>query len=318
MHCSRILNNERYVLEKIEAMRVFLKVKELQSFTKTSSVLSLPKASVSMAIQQLENQLGTRLFHRSTRRVELSPDGEIFFERCKDLLADFDELEQLFKSQRTNLTGRNRCDMPTGLARNLVIPAIPSFLAKHPLLELELSSSDRFVDLLRDGFDCVLRVGSLAVSGLIARRIGQLRLVACASPAYLQRRGRPRNIEELAGHQLIHYSGQFTSRLGSFDYWIHGEEQSQPLPSSITVNNAELYQQACLAGLGIIQAPWVGVRQLVESEQLELILPDLDYGTMPLHILYPHRRNLPHRMLVFMDWLEDIATRFLEEHDRPQ
>jgi DNA-binding transcriptional LysR family regulator len=308
-----MLDNKGAFLDKIQAMRVFIRVKETESFTRAAESMGLPKATVSLAIQQLENEIGVRLFHRTTRRVQLSRDGQIYFERCKDLLADLEGLEQMFRSSKERLTGRIRFDMPTGFARHLVMRAIPEFSARHPDLELEISSTDRYVDMVREGFDCVLRVGDLAPSGMIARRVGLMRLVNCASPAYLAKRGCPQTVTELEGHLLVNYSQHFSGRAATFDYLQDGQEQSLVLQASVTVNNADIYQQACLAGLGIIQAPWVGVREAVESGRLQVILPELTLQALPITILYPHRRNLPARMIVFMDWLEERVKEHIAE-----
>lgn len=139
----------------------------------------------------LENHLGTQLLHRTTRRVQLTQDGMIYYERAKDLLSNLDELDGLFHHDPSSISGKLRVDMPVGVARNLVMPRLPTFLHQYPGLELELSSSDRLVDLVREGFDCVVRVGTLKDSGLIARPLGKLTQINCASPQYLARFGYP-------------------------------------------------------------------------------------------------------------------------------
>ena len=151
----------------LDTMTIFARVAELSSFTQAAEALSLPKASVSNAVQQLENQLGTRLLQRTTRKVQLTHDGQAYYERCKDMLADMDELQGMFQQQGAGaVRGRVRVDMTTGLARHAVIPRLPQLLQKHPLLELELSCTERRVDLIREGFDCVVRAGSIVDPGL--------------------------------------------------------------------------------------------------------------------------------------------------------
>ena len=190
-------------MNQLDAMHVFVRVAELASFTRAADSLGLPKASASTAVQQLENLLGTRLLHRTTRKVQTTQDGQVFYERCKDLLADVDELQGMFRQAPQALRGRLRVDMPSGMAHSVVIPRLPEFLDLHPQLELELSSADRRVDLVREGFDCVVRVGTLGDSALIARPLGQFRVANCASPTYLQRYGVPRTLEDLATHRLV-------------------------------------------------------------------------------------------------------------------
>ena len=199
-------------MNDLDAMRIFARVAELASFTRAAEDLGLPKASVSTAVQRLETHLGTRLLHRTTRRVELTQDGQLFYDRGRELLSDMDELQSMFRRSAESLRGRLRVDMPTGTARNFIIPRLPEFLDAHPHLEIELSSTDRRVDPVREGFDCVLRVGTLGDSNLIARPLGAHRIVNCASPAYLQRYGTPRTLDDLAAHRLIHYVTTFGAK----------------------------------------------------------------------------------------------------------
>ena len=287
-------------------MQIFVRVAELASFTRAAEDLGLPKASASTAVQQLESSLGTRLLHRTTRRVELTQDGRAFYERVKDLLADMDELASMFQRGGAALRGRLRVDMPTGTARNYIIPKLPEFLAEHPELELELSSTDRRVDLIREGFDCVLRVGTLGDSTLIARPLGQFQVITCASPAYLKKHGTPRRLEDLARHRLIHYVTTFGAKPDGFEYADGGSYRVLPMQGALTVNNAEAYEAACLAGLGLIQVPGRGVRRLIDDSRLVEVLPQYRAEPMPVTLLYAARRNLSKRVRVFMEWMERV------------
>src|SRR4051812_45908120 len=257
---------EHAAMNLLEAMQSFLRVAELSSFTDAADSLGLPKANVSTAVQQLESYLGTRLLHRTTRRVQMTHDGQAFYERSKDLLADFDELKTLFNSKQNQLRGRLRVDMPTVIARDLVIPNLPDFLREHPDLEIELSSTDRRVDVVREGFDCVLRVGTLVDSSLIARTIGAYELINCASPEYLARNGTPTSLADLEHHHLIHYVPILGGKPLGFEYVDSSNEKSEPVEKTIAmqgalkVNNVDAYTGACLAGLGIIQSPEPGMR----------------------------------------------------------
>jgi DNA-binding transcriptional LysR family regulator len=298
-------------VDRVEAMNIFVRVAELASFTRAGDSLGLPKASVSSAVQQLETQLGTRLLHRTTRKVQLTQDGQIFYERCKDLLADMDELESLFQQTPAHISGRIRIDMPTAMARNLVIPRLPDFLASYPAVEIELSSTDRRVDLVREGFDCVVRVGQLADSGLIARPLGQLRIINCVSPGYLEKFGEPQTLEELAEHHwLVHYVLTLGAKSSGWEYWDGQSYRNLPMKGPMTVNNADAYTQACLAGLGIIQAPEAGLRQYIKKGQLVEILKNFAAEPMPISLIYPNRRNLSKRVQVFMDWLAGLVKEY--------
>ncbi|MDC8013558.1 LysR family transcriptional regulator [Tahibacter soli] len=298
-------------MNRLDAMQVFVRVAELASFTRAAESLGLPKASVSTAVQQLETALGARLLQRTTRRVEMSQDGRAFYERCKDLLADMDELQAMFQQGPRSLRGRLRVDMPSGVARYFVIPQLPTFLDEHPHLEIELSSTDRRVDLVREGFDCVLRIGMPAEPHLIARPLGRMRMANVASPAYLREYGTPQRIDDLASHRLIHYVPTLGAKPEGFEY-PHGDGYANvPMAGALSVNNAEAYEAACLAGLGIIQAPEVGVRHLVLQGALVEVLPDFRAEPMPVVLLYANRRNLSKRVQVFMQWLGEVVRPYV-------
>lgn len=302
-------------MNRLDAMQTFVRVAELGSFTRAAEGLDLPKASVSTAVQQLESALGARLLHRTTRRVELTQDGRAFYERAKDLLEDLDELQALFQQGAQSLSGRLRVDMPGGVARNFILPRLPQFLEAHPRLELELSSTDRRVDLVREGFDCVLRVGALGDGSLVARPLGAFRIVNVASPAYLRRHGTPQTLEDLAGHRLIHYVPILGARPDGFEVCDAQGCRSLPMAGALTVNNAEAYQGACLAGLGIIQAPAVGLQPLLDQGALVEILPQHRAAPMPVTLLYAHRRHLPRRVQAFMSWMADTLVPHLDPLD---
>lgn len=296
-------------LPSLETLQVFVKVAELSSFTQAALSLGVPKASVSTAVQRLEAALGTRLFHRTTRRVQLTQDGQACLERSLDLLADLGDLQTMFQPSASGLTGRLRVDIPLRLARDLVTPALPEFFATHPGLELELSSTDRRVDVVREGFDCVLRVGPLTDSSLVARPLGFLDMVNLASTDYLARRGEPRTLEDLAQHQLIHYAPLLGQRPIGFEWQDEqGVQHLVPMAGSLTVNNSEAYIGACLAGLGIVQVPRRGNDGEVLANRLREVLPQFRAAPMPVHLLYPHRRQLPRRVQVFMQWLAALMS----------
>ncbi|GKS99728.1 LysR family transcriptional regulator [Acidovorax sp. SUPP3434] len=294
-------------MNPLDRMLVFVRVAELSSFTQAADALGIPKAAASVAVQQLESQLGTRLLHRTTRRVQLTQDGQAYYERCKDLLADVDELQSMFQQPGGEaLRGRVRIDMSTGIARRVVMPQLPELLQRHPRLEIEISSTDRRVDLVREGFDCVVRVGTVSEPGLVARPLGQLRMVNCASPGYLARAGQPQSVQDLAHHHLIHYVTTLGAKSGGFEYLHEGETVRQPMAGPITVNGAEAYQAACLAGLGIVQAPLIGVHAHLERGTLVQVLPGHPAPPMALTLLYAHRRHLPRRVRVVMDWMAQV------------
>ncbi len=296
-------------LPSIETLQIFVRVAQLASFTQAAASLGLPKASVSTAVQRLEANLGTRLFHRTTRRVQLTQDGQVCLDRCQDLLADMDDMQTLFQPAASGLRGRLRVDLPMRFARDLVIPHLPDFLSDHPDLEIELSSTDRRVDVVREGFDCVLRVGALSDSSLVARPLGLLPMMNCVSPGYLAAHGEPRSLADLSQHRLIHYVGTLGQRSSGFEWMdAQGVVHVEAMGGTLTVNNSEAYAAACLAGLGIIQVPRHGNAAEVAAGRLCEILPAHCAAPMPVHLLYPHRRQLPRRVQAFMQWLSALLA----------
>ncbi|WP_342245495.1 LysR family transcriptional regulator [Pseudomonas sp. OTU5201] len=292
-------------MNKLELLRTFVRVSELSSFTQAADSLGLPRSTVSDQVQALEELLGTRLLQRTTRKVQATQDGLLLYERSRELLTQMDELEGLFREDATALTGRVRVDMPTVLARKVVMPRLAEFTGRHPGLELEVSSTDRRVDLVREGFDLVLRVGPVLDTSLVARSLCALPLVNCASRTYLATHGVPRTLEDLAKHRLVHYASVLGSRSQGFEYLVGGKVRHLSMAGSVTVNNAEAYSAACLGGLGLIQVPLHGVRDHLASGELVALLPEYQAPPLEVTLLYAHRR-LPQRVRAFMDWLEGL------------
>ena len=299
-------------MDKIHAMQLFVRVAELESFSRAADTLGLPKGSVSRQIQALETHLGTRLLHRTTRRVQLTQDGMVYYERARDLLANLDELDGLFLHDPASISGRLRVDTSVAVAKNVLIPRLPAFLQQYPGIELELSSSDRMVDVVREGFDCVVRVGTLRDSGLVARPLGKLTVINCASPGYLDRFGYPQTPDDLASHALVHYALNLGVRPQGFEIFSNNETRWVKTGGVLTVNSTETYHAACLAGLGIIQVPRTGVREALRSGTMVEILPQYRAEPMPVSLIYPHRRNLSRRVHLFMEWLTDAMKDYVD------
>ena len=287
----------------LESLTIYARVAELTSFTQAAEQLGLPKARVSTAIQALEAQLGTRLLQRTTRSVRMTPDGEAFYERCKTVLADIDELGSLFQQAPAALSGRLRVDMSTSMARDVVIPRLGEFMAAHPLVDIELSTTDRQVDLVNEGFDCVVRVGKLADSELVARRLGHFRMMNCATPAYVAAHGTPTTLDDLDAHQLIHYSSTLGAKSPGWEYFDGTRWRFKPMRGNVTVNSAQAYEAACLAGLGLVQVPVTANRRLLARGELVEVLPAFVAEPMPVSLLYAHRAGLSKRLQAWMSWL---------------
>ncbi|MFD2756284.1 LysR family transcriptional regulator [Comamonas terrae] len=304
-------------MDRIDRYRIFVQVAEMGSFIKAAHALELPRATVSAAVQQLEAQVGARLLHRTTRQVSLTADGALLLARARALLAEAEDMEQMFHARVRQAAGRLRVDVPSRIARRLLAPALPGLLRAHPALRLVLGSSDRAVDLVQEGVDCVVRIGALQDSSLVVRPLGRIALINCASPAYLREHGRPDAPADLAhGHWSVGYASPHTGRELPWSYVEQGRgpegEQTQALPSRVVVNNAESYIACCEAGLGLIQIPRYDVQHLLDAGRLVEVMPACRCAPMPVALLYPHRHQRSRRLAVFIEWFEALMRPHLE------
>lgn len=272
-------------------------------------MLGMPRSSVSAAVRDLEDRLGVRLLHRTTRKVAPTHDGAAFYERCLQLIADVEEAESLFRQSATRPRGRLRVDVPGRIGRLIIAPALPDFLDRYPEIDIDLGVTDRAVKLVEESVDLVLRVGPLGDSGLIARAIGDLPLINVASPAYLARYGIPATPDALDHHLAVHYASPSTGRVEDWEWVENGEVRTRPMRGRVTVNSAEAYIACCLAGLGLIQIPAYDVRTHLAAGELAEVMPGHRAAALPMTLLYPHRRHLSRRLKIFADWLETVLRR---------
>ena len=299
-------------MENLEPIRIFITVAEMGSFTHAADSLGIQKGRASTAVRKLEEDVGVRLLHRTTRSVRLTEDGRVFHARARDLLADVDNLHSMFASERVTLRGRLRVDLPSELARTTIVPALPAFMATHPDLELEVSSTDRQVDLVQEGFDCVLRTGPIGDETLIARPLGKLRMVNAASPAYVKRYGVPRSLEDLQKHRAIHFAPTLGAKPYGWEY-PHGDGYARlQLRGALNVNSVQTYEAAGVAGLGLIQAPLLTIGRYLESGALIELLPEFRRRPLDVSLVVAHRRNLSRRVRTFMKWIESVLGPYLE------
>lgn len=292
-------------MDRIDLFRTFARVVECSSFTRAADMLGIPRSSVSAAILELEGRVGARLLHRTTRKVSPTQDGEAFYDRCLRLIADVEEAEGLFRQTATP-SGKLKINVPGRIGRLIIAPALPGFLNAYPEIDIDLGVTDRAVNLIEESIDCVLRVGSLADSGLIARLIGDLQLVNVASPSYLARYGTPSSPSDLHNHIAVNYASPTNGRVDAWE-WTEGDtRRSLSMQARVTVNSAEAYIACCVAGLGLIQIPAYDVRGHLSVGELVEVLPLYRAAALPMTLLYPHRQHLSRRLQVFADWLETL------------
>ena len=294
-------------------MQVFVRIVELGSFSKAAQHLGISRGSATTLVKQLENHLGARLLQRTTRQVCPTLDGQSYYQHCLSILGDIEEAERVFSHSATHPRGRLKIDLPGSLARLLVIPALADFAAQYPDITLEIGIGDRMIDLVSEGVDCVVRIGGLSDSTLVARSLPPLSQVTCASADYVARFGVPTDLEQLAGHQCVDYLSATSGRLQALEFCVAGQSVTRNLPSRLAVRSGESYVAACEAGFGIVQVPRYHVATQLASGALIELLPEYRPLDLPMTALYPHHRHLTPRLRVFIDWL---VTLFLARPSR--
>jgi len=298
-------------MDRFNAMQAFVRVVETGSFTKAADTLHMSKTTVTQLVQQLEARLRVKLLNRTTRQVNVTQDGAVYYERAVQLLADLDDAETSLSSASAVPRGRLRVDVPSPLARMALIPALPEFYAQYPEIQLDMGVSDRRVDLIGEGVDCVVRGGEITDASLVARRVGDLTLGAYAAPDYLERFGTPSHPLELAGPE--HYTVGFTwARTGKplpYSMERNGERVKVQGRYRLSVDDGNAYLAAGLAGLGVLWLPDYVARDYLARHQLVTLFDDWQLEPMPLFIAFPPNRHISAKLRVFMDWAVERLRR---------
>ncbi|MBA4741601.1 MAG: LysR family transcriptional regulator [Azoarcus sp.] len=292
-------------MDRFQAMQVFARVVEANSFTRAADSLGMPRATVTTTIQNLEKRLHVRLLNRTTRKISLTPDGSAYYERCVSILADLEEAEASFVESGRGPRGRLRIDVPAAVGRMILVPMLCEFQTRYPDIELVVGMGDRPVDMVEEAVDCVIRVGELKDSTMVARRIGTFQSVTCASPAYLQRHGAPQNIEDLAGHKAVHYFTR-NGRVLDWDFVINGESVPVKVAGAVAVNDGDAYLACGLQGFGMIQPPSFMVHDHLRSGALVEVLPQWKPASLPISVVYLHNRHLSPKVRAFVDWVTEL------------
>lgn len=289
-----------------ENIKIFIEIVDSGSFTQAAENLQIHRPAVTKALQQLEQESGVRLLQRTTRRINLTSEGEEFYRRSKPLLAQADDLLESFAPERP-LHGQLRVDMPIAFARLIVVPKLPEFYRAHPDLEIILSSSDVRRDLLRDGLDCVLRLGALDDGDYVARPLGNIKMTTCASPEYLAQYGVPKTLDDLQHHQGVNWINTSSRQVMPWCFQRGSATEEIALPGKLILDNSEVYIAAGLAGLGLLQGMNFFLQPYIDNGQLVEVLPDYPSPRRRLSLLYPHR-HLSHKVRVFAEWLEGLIA----------
>jgi DNA-binding transcriptional LysR family regulator len=290
-------------MDHLAGMAVFAKVVEARSFTAAAEQLGLSKSAVSKQISRLEDRLGIRLLNRTTRRLSLTEAGAAYYERCARIVAEAEEADLAITHLQAEPRGVLLINAPMSFGIAHVAPAIPDFLARYPELRVDMSLNDRIVDLIDEGFDLAIRIGALADSSLIARRLAESRMVAVAAPDYLKRHGMPKRPEDLKRHNCLSYSYMPQERQWRFE--TEAGLRPVAVKGSFRANNGDAVRAAAVAGLGIAVLPSFIVGPDIRSGLLTPLLQDRMPLTTIVHAVYPHNRHLTVKVRAFVDFLAD-------------
>ncbi len=292
-------------MDRFTTLALFVRIVDRGSFRGAAADLGISRPAATSAIKELEQRLGTRLLQRTTRHVQATAEGQAYYHRCVAILAD---LEDADRGAGGAVAGLLRVDVVGNLARTIMLPALPAFLARHPALTVHLGEGERFVDLVREGVDCVVRAGELADSDMVVRRLGTMEEITVASPAYLARHGTPGSPDMLDGHVMVGFVSSRTGQPLPLEFTRDGEVVEVALPARVLVGGADTSAEAARLGLGLVQAPRYRFAGDLASGRLVEVLPDFPPTPTPVSVLYPSSRQLSPRVRVFIDWLVETVT----------
>ncbi|MDI6636417.1 LysR family transcriptional regulator [Pantoea dispersa] len=293
-------------MDRIQAMQIFIRIAEAGSFVRAAETLSLPASTVTSSIKGLEKYLQVRLLNRTTRRVSLTPEGMQYLAQCREIMALIEHTEASLSDSVRRPQGPLRIDMPGGIAHFIVMPNLKDFYRRYPDIYLMLGVSDRQVDLVQEGVDCVIRTGDLLNSTLVARPLGRFRWITCASPDYLREYGIPRSPADLSNHRAVHYFSGQTRRTSELRFVRGTEALSVPVSGQVAVNETGLYIKMCLEGFGLAQLAESVVSEHLKKGTLVEVLADWQPSSVPVNLLYPHQKFLSPAVRAFADWIEEI------------
>ena len=283
-------------MDRFDSMRLFARVVERRSFTGAAQDLGLPRSTATEVLKQLEKRLGVRLLQRTTRQVTPTLDGEAYYRRCLAILSEVEEAESAFTGAKPS--GPLKVDVHGTLARHFLMPGLPRFLAEYPDIQLHIGEGDKLVDLIREGVDCVVRVGEPRDSAMVGKRLAMLEEGTFASAAYLEKFGTPRRPQDLANHRMIGFVSSATGNVMPLELTVDGGLETFTPPLALSVASGESMVAAAAAGLGLIQLPrYHAAGALIE------VLADYRPSPTPVSLLYPHNRQLSPRVRVFIDWV---------------
>lgn len=297
-------------MDRLQAMKIFSRVVEMHGFSKAAENLAIPPSTVTRAIKELENYLGVKLLQRTTRHLNLTPDGSLYYDHCSRLLADLESVEAGFRSNTERVKGKLRVGMTASMAQLIVLPALKDFQARYPDVELTLNLSDRTMELVPEGIDCVIRASVPHDSPtLVARRIASFEWVICASPEYLREHGEPHSLEDLKHHYAVGFLPRPQGRSMDWRFVDNDEEQAVRMNENLIVNDTDTYIACGLEGLGLIRAANFMVRSHLRSGKLQQVLGHCTAPAVPISVMYPQNRHLSPTVRAFVNWVCELIQR---------
>jgi DNA-binding transcriptional LysR family regulator len=305
-------------MDRFDAMQAFARVVEAGSFTKAAQTLHMSKTTVTQLVQQLEARLQVKLLNRTTRKVNVTADGAVYYERVLRLLADMDDVETSLSGAATLPRGRLRVDVPSPLASMILVPALPEFYARYPDIQIDMGVSDRLVDMIDENVDCVVRGGELADQSLMGRRVGDLPLGAFAAPSYLARVGMPAHPRELedSQHRIVGFLWARTGKALPFSMRNGLERVQIKGRYALAVDDGNAYLAAGLAGLGVLWLPTYMSMAFEERGELVPLFDSWSLEPMPLYVAYPPNRHISIKLRVFIDWVAELMARHAPVSER--
>ncbi|MDB1110370.1 LysR family transcriptional regulator [Pseudomonas extremaustralis] len=297
-------------MDRFDAMQAFARVVEAGSFTKAADTLHMSKTTVTQLVQQLEARLRVKLLNRTTRKVNVTADGAVYYERVLQLLADMDDAETSLSSAATLPRGRLRVDVPSPLASMILVPALPAFYARYPDIQIDMGVSDRIVDMIDENVDCVVRGGELTDQSLMARRVGDLPLGVFAAPSYLARVGTPVHPQELENshHRIVGFLWARTGKPVPYAMRKHLESLQIKGRYALAVDDGNAYLAAGLAGLGVLWLPTYMSQAFVDRGELVPLFEDWSLDPMPLYVAFPPNRHISLKLRVFIEWVAELMA----------
>ena len=305
-------------MDRFDAMQAFARVVEAGSFTKAAETLHMSKTTVTQLVQQLEARLRVKLLNRTTRKVNVTVDGAVYYERVLRLLADMDDAETSLSGASALPRGRLRVDVPSPLASMILVPALPAFYVRYPDIQIDMGVSDRIVDMIDENVDCVVRGGELTDQSLIARRVGELQLGVFAAPSYLARVGMPAHPRELENshHRIVGFLWARTGK--AVPYAMRNPVESVQIKGryALAVDDGNAYLAAGLAGLGVLWLPKYMSKTFEARGELVPLFENWSLDPMPIYVAFPPNRHISIKLRVFIDWVAELMAQLAPVSDR--